>query len=137
MIKLLVAIAFIGADLYVYQWMARDALYPERESFESFPLTLDEWQCADLLEMGDDVEKNLGVTDYLLCSYFNAETRERVEIYVGYHESQVREEGGGLERTPSIRLHTACRALAGTSSPTRASSWIFQACRKAGRPRSA
>ena len=83
MIKLLVAIAFIGADLYVYQWMAREADYPERKSFESFPLTIAQWQCADLLEMGDDVEKNLGVTDYLLCSYFNTETKDRVEIYVG------------------------------------------------------
>ena len=111
MIKLLIAIAFLGADLYVYQWMAKGAHYPERKSFESFPLTIDEWQCADLLEMGDDVEKNLGVTDYLLCSYFNTETRERVEIYVGYHASQVREEGGGAGENS---IHPPAHCLPGS-----------------------
>ena len=95
MIKTLVAIGFIAADLYAYHWMARDAVYPERTRFESFPMALDEWRCRESVEMGEDVEKNLGVTDYLLCNYLNAETRERVEIYVGYHASQVREEGGG------------------------------------------
>ena len=40
----------------------------------------------------------LGVTDYLICGYERAGTREVVGVYVGYHQTQVRKEGGGLSR---------------------------------------
>jgi len=95
MIKILVAIGFIAADLYAYNWMAQNAVYPARTTFESFPMAFEDWQCREPVDMDEDIEKNLGVTDYLLCVYSNSATMERVEIYVGYHASQVREEGGG------------------------------------------
>jgi EpsI family protein len=45
--------------------------------------------------MGEEAERNLGVTDYLICGYQRPSDREVVSVYVGYHASQVRKEGGG------------------------------------------
>ena len=48
---------------------------------------------------GLDVEKNLGVTDYLICDYSREGGEEAVGVYVGYHDTQVRKEGGGSGET--------------------------------------
>jgi EpsI family protein len=39
--------------------------------------------------------ENLGATDYLICDYHRSEPAAFVGVYVGYHETQIREEGGG------------------------------------------
>ena len=94
-IKTLVAIAFVGLNFYTYHYLATDPAYPERKSFDEFPLELGEWTCAEGQPMGAKIEKNLGVSDYFLCSFLNPETQTGVNVYVGYHASQVREKGGG------------------------------------------
>lgn len=94
MIKLLVAIAFIGLNAYIYNWMARDAVVPPRENFASFPMEFSEWRCSMKGKITDEIRQNLGATDYLICNYEHPE-QVGVNVYVGYHESQVREEGGG------------------------------------------
>jgi EpsI family protein len=45
--------------------------------------------------MGKEIEANLGVTDYLICDYARQDPAALVSLYLGYHERQVREEGGG------------------------------------------
>ncbi len=95
MIKLAVALGFLALNFYTYHHLATDPVTPARKDFASFPLELGEWSCAEREKMTADVESNLGVTDYLICNYRRSNPRSLVGVYVGYHASQVREEGGG------------------------------------------
>ena len=96
MTKLLVAFGFLAVNFYTYHFLASDAVIPPRASFEGFPLELEEgWYCPQPDAMEDSVLENLGVTDYLLCDFRNSETGDLVNVYVGYHATQVREQGGG------------------------------------------
>jgi hypothetical protein len=94
--KLLVALAFLALNFYVYHFMAHAAEIPPRETFESFPMSLGDWRCHEKQSISADILKNLGATDYLVCDFYRGVTPpEVVGLYVGYHEAQVREEGGG------------------------------------------
>ena len=95
MIKLMVAAGFLALNLYVYHSFATDESIPERQAFEGFPLEFGEWYCPENGQVSAAVIKNLGVTDYLLCSYVRGQPRSFVNAYVGYHQTQVRKEGGG------------------------------------------
>jgi len=95
MIKTLVAVAFIGLNFYTYYFLARNPVYPARRSLAEFPLDLEEWTCAERGAMDAKTERNLGVTDYLICRYASPSKPAGIDVYVGYHASQVREEGGG------------------------------------------
>lgn len=95
MIKLAIAFAFLGLNFYIYQFMATDEVIPPRETFETFPLELEGWRCPELREMDPKSLAFLGASDYVICTYVNEETRSAVDLYVGYHASQVRKEGGG------------------------------------------
>jgi EpsI family protein len=94
-IKTIVAIAFIGLNYYTYHHLANKAVYPERLDFSEFPLELSAWHCPKADEMDAKTERNLGVSDYFLCRYINQDLHAVADIYIGYHRSQVREEGGG------------------------------------------
>jgi EpsI family protein len=93
----LAALAVLLLDLYVYHGFARAELRPVRRLFSEFPLELGPWRCAGRERMPPHVEANLGVTDYLLCSFRRDGDPVPVEVYVGYHATQVRLEGGGGE----------------------------------------
>jgi len=95
MIRLAVAFAFLALNFYVYGFLANEAVIPERRDFGDFPLELAEWACPERQEMPPDVKRNLGVTDYLICDYARRDPASLVNVYVGYHATQVREEGGG------------------------------------------
>ena len=95
MSKLAVAAAFLALQIYVYKFFAEEEVYPPRRTFAEFPLKLGDWQCPKRDTMTDDVLQNLGVTDYLICDFGRSNPIERVGVYVGYHASQVRHEGGG------------------------------------------
>lgn len=95
MMKLAVAFAFLAVNFYSYHFIARDAVIPPRATFDQFPLELAEWACAEHEKLSERVVGNLGVTDYLVCSYWKERPRQMVGVYVGYHQSQVREGGGG------------------------------------------
>lgn len=97
MTKLAVALAFVGLNFYVYQYLATEEVIPPRDTFDGFPLEIGDWTCGSQDEMEAKAVRTLGVTDYLLCTYVEADTREAVGAYVGYHESQVRRGGGGGE----------------------------------------
>ena len=94
MTKLLVALAFLGLNVYTYHWMANDSVIPPRDSFADFPNVLGEWRCLQREQLEEGVLANLGATDYLICNYTRG-AGDFVSVYIGYHETQIREEGGG------------------------------------------
>ena len=93
MTRLAVAIAFLGLNFYIYHYLARQAVIPPRTTFASFPMELGDWRCDQKLSLEPAVLENLGATDYLICDYHTSQ--EIVSLYVGYHATQIREEGGG------------------------------------------
>lgn len=110
MTKLLVAVAFLAANFYTYYFLATEEVIPPRRSFAEFPLELDGWQCKERERMERRFEKRLGVADYLLCD-FRRGPGELVNVYVGYHEFQVRERGGG---GPVSSIHPPAHCLPGS-----------------------
>lgn len=95
MLKSLVALGFIALNSYVYYAFATEQVVPTREAFDTLPLELDGWQCKEREHMEPKVLAELGASDYFICTYENEELDTAVNFYVGYHESQVRKEGGG------------------------------------------
>ncbi len=111
MTKFAVAVAVLGLNFYIYHYFANDPVIPPRATFADFPRDLPEgWTCVPEV-MEDDVIKNLGVTDYLICTYIQAEKNWIAGFYVGYHETQVREEGGGSSENS---IHTPAHCLPGS-----------------------
>jgi EpsI family protein len=110
MIKLWVALAVLGLHFYIFEFMASREVIPPRESFDEFPLQLGDWTCPERKEMAPDILKTLGASDYLLCDYTNQKTDGLVRSYVGYHETQVREGGGGHQNV----IHTPEHCLPGS-----------------------
>ena len=45
MTKLIVALLFVGLNLYVYQYFAQTEVFPDRDAFAEFPLEVGEWHC--------------------------------------------------------------------------------------------
>jgi len=111
MIKLCIALAFLGFDFYTYHYLATNPVFPDRDRFENFPDQLGNWACRKRQQMDDETIGNLGVTDYLLCNFENPEFDGYVGVYVGYHASQVREDGGGSE---SNAIHPPAHCLPGS-----------------------
>jgi EpsI family protein len=93
--RLAVALAFLGFNFYTYHYLATNPVIPERETFEHFPDDFGGWHCRGRDVLGEDIIGNLGVSDYLSCTFESQEPLRIIGVYVGYHESQVREEGGG------------------------------------------
>ena len=93
MTRLAVAIAFLALNFYIYHFMARKAVIPPRTTFQSFPMEFGDWRCDQKLSLEPAVLENLGATDYLICDYHDSHAI--VSLYVGYHATQIREEGGG------------------------------------------
>jgi EpsI family protein len=92
--RLAAAFAFLVLNFYVYNYFARSAVIPPREEFTDFPLQLGEWRCEGNETIEAKMLRNLGATDYWICNYVRPGHR-LVSLYVGYHATQVREEGGG------------------------------------------
>jgi EpsI family protein len=93
--KLAVALAFLGLNFYTYHFLATEAVIPTRRNFAAFPRSLDGWTCTAPMYMSKAIIENLGVTDYLICDFVREDPRAIANVYLGYHERQVREEGGG------------------------------------------
>lgn len=89
MAKFIVALAIIALNYYVYAILASTEVVPPRTTFESFPAQIDEWGCRAFEDMDDEVLARLGASDWVICNYDSPEST--VGVYVGYHESQVRE----------------------------------------------
>lgn len=92
--RILVAVVFIGLNLYVFRFMTTVEVYPPRMHFAEFPSDLGGWHCDEQITMSDAVIGNLGVTDYLLCDFQSEDNQEVANVYIGYHESQTRNVAG-------------------------------------------
>ena len=92
--RVALVLAFLCSNYFVYYHLASEAIIPGREPFVGFPSSKGEWLCKNQQRMGKTIEENLGVTDYMICDWRNSSSGEQVNLYVGYHETQVREEGG-------------------------------------------
>jgi len=60
---------------------------PIRQSFDTFPMTLGDWEGQRLPDFDQDVLKVLGVDEYLNRLYVSS-TGVHVGLYVGYYQSQ-------------------------------------------------
>ncbi|MAJ59746.1 MAG: EpsI family protein [bacterium TMED88] len=92
--RFIIALLFVGLNLYVYRYFATEDYKPPRENFAEFPLQIESWECRQSQEMTENVLDRLGVTDYLLCDFRNTEDSTLANVYVGYHASQTRNVGG-------------------------------------------
>lgn len=95
MLKSLAALGFLAVNFYIYHGFARVQVFPPREEFAAFPLQLGAWSCPRREFMDADTLANLGASDYLICDFHRADPAGFVGVYLGYHETQIREEGGG------------------------------------------
>jgi EpsI family protein len=114
--KVAAAIAFLLLNLYVYHVFATRSVHPPRTTFDHLPLAEGEWVCEEPQQMEPGVVENLGVTDYHLCNWVlkGPQTGAVVPIqnvYIGYHASQVREEGGGAGENS---IHPPAHCLPGS-----------------------
>jgi EpsI family protein len=110
MLKPLVALGFLALNAYVYFFFATAQVVPNRSNLAGFPLGLGDWHCGERQQMDPKVLANLGATDYLICTYLNEPHRSSVDLYVGYHATQVRTEGGGGGENA---IHTPAHCLPG------------------------
>jgi EpsI family protein len=114
-VKAIVALGFLLLNLYVYHEFATEAVIPPRRTFDQLPLAQGEWSCAAPERMEDGVEENLGVTDYHLCDWRRGAgdpvRGDLVGVYIGYHATQVREEGGGAGENS---IHPPAHCLPGS-----------------------
>jgi EpsI family protein len=110
MTKLIAAIAFLALNFYTYYYLATEPVIPARKTFAEFPLELDGWRCNERQRMDAKSEWKLGVTDYLLCD-FRRGRGEQVGVYIGYHQTQIREQGGGSAENS---IHPPAHCLPGS-----------------------
>jgi EpsI family protein len=111
MSKWIVAIGFLSLNAYIYYFMAREAVIPPRETFAEFPLQIGNWRCAQNEPLSADIIEELGATDTLVCNYVRDGQGSTVGVYIGYHATQVREEGGGSAENS---IHPPAHCLPGS-----------------------
>ena len=114
--KIAAAVGFLLLNLYVYYAFATDAVIPARQTFDRMPLEVESWRCERPERMDAETESNLGVTDYHLCEWTRTNGGDPaitpiVGVYVGYHATQIREEGGGAGENS---IHPPAHCLPGS-----------------------
>jgi EpsI family protein len=109
--KFLAACLFLALNFYTYYFLGREQIIPPRVNFALFPMQLGDWKCKQKERMTPETEKNLGATDYLICEFRSGSGLPPVGLYVGYHATQVREEGGGSGES---MIHPPAHCLPGS-----------------------
>jgi EpsI family protein len=108
-LRALTAFVFIGLNFFVYAYLGMREVVPPRELFANFPATTDHWTCPSFDTMDADIDEVLGVTDYLMCNFQSTSMPETaVNVYVGYHESQVRKYDEDGDKVTSIHPPEHC-----------------------------
>ena len=95
MIKLIVALFFLGLNGYVYWYMGSDEVTPARTAFAEFPDDLGDWKCDQRDVLDPEIVNNLKLTDYVACNYINELAHAGVHLYISYHERQTRDRNTG------------------------------------------
>jgi len=105
-----VAFAFVALNYWVYAHLGSREMIPERESFEHFPMAVEEWRCPERSRMDEETLEILGATDYLVCDYYDTEADDPmpVNLYLGYHATQVRDYGEEGDKVNSIHPPEHC-----------------------------
>ena len=111
MTKLAVALAFLALNWHIYHYVATQEVLPQRLSLKAFPLNLGDWSCKYPEVLTPQIETNLGVTDYVVCLFDRESDAASVSLYIGYHISQVRKEGGGSNNN---MIHPPAHCLPGS-----------------------
>ena len=83
-----------AASLFV---STRQEIQPERTTFVAFPNPIGEWRGRPAV-LGSDVERGLGLTDYILSDYVQRDGRQ-VNLYIAYYASQ---RSGLSPHSPSV-----------------------------------
>jgi EpsI family protein len=109
--KAAAGLLFLALNFYTYHYLATGESLPVRATFDRFPLALGEWTCAEQERMDEGTERALGVADYMICLYKRPSEPQTVSLYVGYHSSQVRKEGGGSNEN---MIHPPAHCLPGS-----------------------
>jgi EpsI family protein len=91
------AAGFLLLNLWIYTRFASETVIPERETFDHFPLELDDWACDAAQPMDEKVLHILGATDYLICNFADVDRAQVINVYVGYHATQVRDGSGRFD----------------------------------------
>ncbi|MGH0034424.1 MAG: exosortase C-terminal domain/associated protein EpsI [Myxococcota bacterium] len=112
MIRALAAAAFLLLNLWIYARFASESVIPERATFAEFPLQLDAWSCREPQAMDEKTLRLLGATDYLICDFSEDGRGRSIQVYVGYHATQVRE-GTGRFNVNAIHPPEHCLPGAG------------------------
>ena len=76
---------------------ARQEIQPERTTFAAFPNQIGDWRGRPAV-LGSDVERGLGLTDYILSDYAQRDGRQ-VNLYIAYYASQ---RSGLSPHSPSV-----------------------------------
>jgi EpsI family protein len=111
MTKVAAAVLFLMLNAYVYHFFASEEVIPPRRTLDEFPLELGDWRCERPEQIAPGIIGNLGVTDYLACTFVRKEPFGRVSVYVGYHSSQIRKSGGGSH---GVSIHPPKHCLPGS-----------------------
>ena len=111
MTKIAVAVLFLVLNAYVYHVFASEEVIPSRRTFDEFPLELGDWRCEQPEEIGPNIIRNLGVSDYLTCNFVRGSANDIVGVYLGYHATQVRKSGGASAR---VSIHPPKHCLPGS-----------------------
>jgi exosortase D (VPLPA-CTERM-specific) len=76
---------------------ARQEIQPDRTTFAAFPHQIGDWRGRPAV-LGSDVERGLGLTDYILSDYAQRDGRQ-VNLYIAYYASQ---RSGLSPHSPSV-----------------------------------
>jgi len=77
----------VAAALVSLFFTERTEVLPQRESFASFPLTIEDWQGREQ-GLAPEILHRLKLEDYINADFSNSRTGDLVNFYVAYYASQ-------------------------------------------------
>ena len=118
MSKLIVAIAFLALNVYIYYFMAREAVIPPRENFAAFPLEIERLALRAATSRSTAKSSRTSAPPTRWSATTSRERRSEHDRRSTSATTPPRcaRKAAAPARTRSIRPRTACRARAGTSS---------------------
>ncbi len=110
MIRLVAAVMFLALNAYVYHFFARTELQPAARELRQLSAWSSRAGCATSARRSPRTSATSSVPATSSCATsgaFRDKPGASVNVYVGYHETQIRKSGGGLSRS-AIHLPKHC-----------------------------
>jgi exosortase D (VPLPA-CTERM-specific) len=85
-ITAILCLLFVGSG-YALQKLPSAANMPQRTSFETFPMTIGDWQ-AKRDYLSQDILNSLWSDDYVSATYFNNDRRHAIHLLIPFYEYQ-------------------------------------------------